>query len=71
MSCDVTKLEYLEETKRLFRATIDPKNEKITDATPFRAYADFMKGAATSGALDIAFAGSKITSGVFAAESEG
>lgn len=38
MSCDYTKLCYLEETKRLFREKIDPSGNKITDETPFRDY---------------------------------
>lgn len=42
MSCDFTKLEYLEETKRLFRDKIDPNGEKITDETPFRDYVGFV-----------------------------
>lgn len=42
MGCDITKLEYLEETKQIFREKIDPKGKKIKDNTPFRDYADYM-----------------------------
>lgn len=51
MSCDFTKLEYLEETKRLFREKIDPQGEKITDETPFREYVELIGGGDTA-ALD-------------------
>lgn len=44
MSCDVTKLDYLKETKQLIRNKIDPKGEKITDETPFRNYAAMIGG---------------------------
>lgn len=44
MSCDYTKLCYLEETKRIFREKIDPQGEKITDETPFREYAKLIEG---------------------------
>ena len=44
MSCNVTKLEYLEETKRLFREKIDPSGNKITDETPFRDYVGMVTG---------------------------
>lgn len=44
MSCDYTKLCYLEETKRLFREKIDPNGEKITDETPFRDYVHSIAG---------------------------
>lgn len=44
MSCNVTKLEYLKETKRLFREKIDPHGKKITDETPFRDYVGMITG---------------------------
>lgn len=44
MSCDYTKLCYLEETKRLFREKIDPSGTKITDETPFRDYVGMVTG---------------------------
>lgn len=44
MSCDYTKLCYLEDTKRLFREKIDPAGTKITDETPFRDYVRFIAG---------------------------
>lgn len=47
MSCDVTKLEYLNGTKQMFRAKIDPKGAKITDETPFRSYVDYISGGGT------------------------
>lgn len=52
MSCNVTKLEYLEETKRLFREKIDPHGKKITDETPFRDYVGMVTGILAS---DIVF----------------
>lgn len=42
MSCDVTKLNYLDETKQLLRTKIDPFGDKITDKTPFREYASLI-----------------------------
>lgn len=42
MSCDVAKLEYLKETKRIFREKLDPDGKKITDETPFRDYVGYM-----------------------------
>lgn len=47
MGCDIEKLEYLSETKQLFRDKIDPKGAKITDATPFRSYVDYISGGGT------------------------
>lgn len=47
MSCDMTKLKYLNATKQLFREKIDPKGAKITDATPFRSYVDYISGGGT------------------------
>lgn len=44
MSCDVTKLDYLNETKRMIREKIDPNGNKITDETPFRNYVNFISG---------------------------
>ena len=42
MSCDMMKLEYLKETKQIFKNKLDPKGKSITDTTPFREYARFM-----------------------------
>lgn len=44
MGCDIEKLEYLSETKQLFREKIDPKGAKIKDETPFRSYVDYISG---------------------------
>lgn len=44
MSCDMTKLEYLNATKQLLRDKIDPKGAKITNETPFRSYVDYISG---------------------------
>lgn len=44
MGCDIEKLEYLSETKQMFREKIDPKGAKITDETPFRSYVDYISG---------------------------
>ena len=48
MSCDITKLEYLDETKQLIRQAIDPDGTKISDSTPFRNYAELISGGGTS-----------------------
>ncbi len=50
MSCDVTKLEYLKETKRMFREKLDPQGVQITDATPFRDYVKLATNAAPKNA---------------------
>lgn len=42
MSCNITKLDYLNETKQMIRNKIDPKCNKITDSTPFRDYVNYM-----------------------------
>lgn len=42
MSCDVTKLNYLQETKQIFRNKIDPEGKLIDDNTPFRDYEKYM-----------------------------
>lgn len=47
MGCDIEKLEYLSETKQMFRDKIDPKGAKITDETPFRSYVDYISGGGT------------------------
>ncbi len=44
MGCDIEKLEYLSETKQMFRDKIDPKGAKITNETPFRSYVDYISG---------------------------
>ena len=44
MSCDITKLDYLNETKQMIREKIDPNGNKITDETPFRNYMKFISG---------------------------
>lgn len=36
------KCAYIEETKQLLRSKIDPGGTKITDATPFREYAEYI-----------------------------
>ena len=38
MGTNTAKLQYLNDTKSLIRQAIDPNNEIITDATPFRQY---------------------------------
>lgn len=47
MSCDVTKLEYLKETKEIFRQKLDPKGKTLSESTPFRSYADLMSSGAS------------------------
>lgn len=42
MSCCETKLEYLNETKQMFRNAIDPDGTQITDETSFRNYINFI-----------------------------
>lgn len=50
MSCDMAKLEFLKETKQLFRETIDPSGRRIKDETPFRDYISYMSTPVTSDA---------------------
>lgn len=59
MSCDVTKLNYLNETKQLFRAKLDPFGDKITDETPFREYVSLV-GAGNPRGLALGYSDSKI-----------
>ena len=44
MSCDVTKLNYLKETKNLIKAALIDNGASITDETPFRNYAAAVEG---------------------------
>lgn len=52
MSCDVTKLNYLNETKQMIRNILDPDGTMIKDETPFRDYTKFMGGLSIT---DVAF----------------
>lgn len=52
MSCDVTKLDYLNETKQIIRNILDPDGTMIKDETPFREYTKFMGGLSIT---DVAF----------------
>ncbi len=38
------KYNYLLETKQLIREKLDPDGTRITDATPFRQYAEYIGG---------------------------
>lgn len=49
MSCDVTKLNYLKETKNLIKAALIDKGASITDETPFRDYAAAVEGISSGG----------------------
>lgn len=40
MSCDVTKLEYLKETKNQIKQTLVKYGSDISDDTPFRDYSE-------------------------------
>lgn len=51
MSCDITKLNYLNETKQMIREKIDPNGNKITDETPFRNYVNFISGNSSGNAF--------------------
>lgn len=44
MSCDMTKLEYLNETKAEIKATIEANGCKVSDSTPFREYPNLING---------------------------
>lgn len=48
MSCDVTKLEYLNETKQMLREKIDPEGKNITEKTPFRDYVNMISNNCTA-----------------------
>lgn len=61
MSCDVTKLNYLNETKQMIREKIDPNGNKITDETPFRNYVNYISSKSTAGIGTVAANAAKIS----------
>lgn len=53
MSCDITKLEYLRETKQLFRDLFEEKNIPVADSDTFRSYVEKAKLLGDFAPLDI------------------